>query len=150
MKDADFNIVDDLKEPPFVKTTVNPQDIVGSYASLLKTHIEKIWKCNTTEEHERAVSKISEDQRVWIAELYKGLRDNGYYICGLDANRRIKIGIVTDRLHKVNANLDPVPDKITKEMVTAFIRKLETRTFKSMPRPTKEDYAKARLSQRGM
>lgn len=148
MKDADFNISDMLIEPPLIKAKQTPQDIVGHYSSLLKEHLRLTWKCNTTEEHERYTKKISEPDRQLIKELYQGLRDNGYTIDGLDSVGRIKIRIVIAK--DILGELIPV-EKLTKSMITAFRKQLESRQIgKRMPRLTKADYAYERMVGEGL
>ena len=76
------------KRPPLIHTEKTPEDIIGmENIPLLELHFSKSERCSSTEEHERALGKMSDYDRMLCAEIYGKLRDNGYYPI-----RRDKVG----------------------------------------------------------
>jgi hypothetical protein len=128
-QDADFVYPLELKAPPLIKTNQLPMDIVGPYAMIVKKHLSLVKNVTSTEEHEKALKGFPEKDRDIVTDIYKNLRDNGYLVKGLDTMRRIRIGIIIDNFHRDFENLDPVPKKITKELVQDFMRKMQGMDF---------------------
>lgn len=105
MKNADFSYPDNTSRPPFVMVSnlgpagrLTPEDIIGPAADDLRKHYIIYCSRETDEQRVVAFSRkgITPAAIDMAAEMYKALRDNGYYVVGLDPNGRIELAVVTD------------------------------------------------------
>lgn len=131
MRDSDFEYPDSLPHEPMVKTLQSPHDVVGQFIPLLKKHLQKADKLKgcSSEDFEKAMgggtASFTQSERATIAQIYEDLRKHGYYPLGTDGLGRIRLGVATNPMAHLFRNLDPVPVKITLEMIREFNAKIE-------------------------
>ena len=81
-----------------ISTKLTPDNIIGEdNIDLFKLHFTRTYRCNSKEEHDRALKEMGLSQHVIdsIAEMYSALRENGYIPFGLDQYGNVKFGSVT-------------------------------------------------------
>lgn len=86
------------KYPPLIPTGLQPKDIIGRDMLYIFTEHYKISLESNPDnfEYKMKKAKIFKDIRVKIADIYKALRNNGYYPGGLKSDGSIKWLVVQD------------------------------------------------------
>lgn len=138
-KDADFIYPDLLPDKPYISTETTPHAIVGPFGDLIKKHYELYTKYTDEESRHKAMERagIDEGKRARAAEIYKLLKENGFYVVGLDEHKRIKLGIVTT---KHESEIEYSQEEIKKAKLTfKTMAKGVIRGFGSIPKVTKAD-----------
>lgn len=132
-----------LKKRPLIKSFYSPHQIMGPHYAMFLDHYETSRLTNTENFEKKIAFKFKDENRAIIAGLYASLRDNGFYITGIDENGLMFAQVVSNDgiLYNPDFSLDS-DKKLTTHEIQQMRKECRNSldVFEEVPTPSPDDF----------